>query len=103
MSDPPSPGAKARQGGNKSYSDLVGYTRIWSDGREAVETAGELALWLSTSLKRGVNEMRGQGTCALFLITVFIRFVVVDVSFLALNHFHAQKYEEEGGTSTVLP
>jgi hypothetical protein len=52
-------------------------------------------------LKRGVNER--QRTCALFLITVFIRFVVVDVLFLALNHFHAQKYEEEGGTSTVLP
>ena len=56
-----------------------------------------------TSLKRGVNEMGRQGTCALFLITVFIRFVVVDVSFLALNHFHAQNYEEEGGTSIVLP
>jgi len=26
----------------------------------------------STSLKRGVNEKRGQGLCALFLITVFI-------------------------------
>jgi hypothetical protein len=56
-----------------------------------------------TSLKRGVNEMGGQRTCALFLITVFIWFVVVDVSFLALNHFHAQKYEEGGGTFTVLP
>jgi hypothetical protein len=55
------------------------------------------------SLKRGVNEMGGQRYCALFLITVFIRFAVVDVSFLALNHFHAQNYEEGGGTSTVLP
>ena len=45
----------------------------------------------------------GQGTCALFLITVFIWFVIVDVSFLTLNHFHAQKYEEGGGTTAVLP
>ena len=41
--------------------------------------------------------------CALFLITVFIRLIVVDVLFLTLNHFHAQKYEEKGGTTAVLP
>ena len=51
----------------------------------------------STSLKRGVNEKRRQGTCALFLITVFIWLVIFDVSLLALNHFHAQKYEEGVG------
>jgi hypothetical protein len=61
---------------------------------------------LVTSLKdqaglASVNER--QRTCALFLITDFIRFVVVDVSFLALNHFYAQKYEEGGGTFAVLP
>jgi hypothetical protein len=57
----------------------------------------------SNSPKRGVNEIGRQGTCALFLITVFIRFVAVDVSFLELNHFHAQNYEERGGTTAVLP
>ena len=57
----------------------------------------------STSLKRGVNEKVRQRTCALFLITDFIWFVAVDDSFLALNHFRAQKYEAGGGTFTVLP
>jgi hypothetical protein len=33
----------------------------------------------------------------LFLITVFIWFVVVDVLYLALNHFHVLKYEEGVG------
>jgi hypothetical protein len=51
----------------------------------------------STSLKRGVNEMGRQGTCALFLITVFICSVVVVVLFLALKHFHAHKYKEGVG------
>ena len=53
--------------------------------------------------ERGADSSGRQGTCALFLITVFISLVVVDVSFLALNHFHAQKYEEGGGTTAVLP
>jgi hypothetical protein len=50
-----------------------------------------------TSLKRGVNEREMQGTCALFLITVFIYLIVVDVLFLALKHFHAHKYEQGVG------
>jgi len=61
--------------------------------------------WRTGELKRRIEGLMAwrQGTCALFLITVFICLVVVDVSFLALNHFHAQKYEEGGGTFTVLP
>jgi hypothetical protein len=54
----------------------------------------------------GCYEVHGegrQGTWALFLITVFICLVVVDVSFLTLNHFHAQKNKEGGGTMAVLP
>ena len=79
------------------YSDSVGWP-----GKLLKQLESRRFGW-STSLKRGVNESARQGSCALFLITVFIWFVVVDVSFLALNHFHAQKYEEGGGTFTVPP
>ena len=71
-------------------------------GKLLKQLEGRRCDW-STSLKRGVNERGRQGTCALFLITVFIWFVAVDILFLALNHFHAQKYEEGGGTTAVLP
>jgi hypothetical protein len=53
----------------------------------------------------GVAELTGceQRTCALFLITVFILFVVFVSVFLVSSHFHAEKYEGEGGTFTVQP
>ena len=54
------------------------------------------------SIPLGFAVCKAEITWALFLITVFIWFVV-DVSFLASNHFHAQKYEEGGGTFTVPP
>src|SRR5262245_59336028 len=64
---------------------IVGLVRkvtwIWSDILRSVARPGKLLKQLesrrcrwSTSLKRGVNEMGGQGYYALFLITVFIQF-----------------------------
>jgi len=79
------------------YSDSVGWP-----GKLLKQLEGRRFGW-STSLKRGVNESAGQGTCALFLITVFIVLLLLLFRFLALNHFHAQKYEEGGGTFMVPP
>ena len=79
------------------YSDSVGWP-----GKLLKQLESRRFGW-STSLKRGVNESARQGTCALFLITVFIFSLLLLFRFLALNHFHAQKYEEGGGTFTVPP